>query len=70
MRVYAETQPVKTGCVSVKEIRAKERGEMEKRNLLERSLLALRGYFREAASLCSKDTGFPGRCGEQFVNEI
>ena len=38
--------------------------------LFERLLLSLRGTFREAASLCSKDTGFCPVCGEQFVNEV
>jgi hypothetical protein len=32
--------------------------------------LALHEDFCEAASLCSKDTGFWPVCGEQFVNEV
>ena len=38
--------------------------------LWKRMLLALRGAFREAASLCSKDTGFFPPGGEQIVNEL
>jgi len=38
--------------------------------LFKRLLLALHEDFREAASLCSKDTGFWPVCGEQFVNEV
>ena len=54
--------------LSIKDKR-KERGEMDE-CLWKRMLLALRGAFREAASLCSKDTGFFPPGGEQIVNEL
>ena len=47
----------------------KRQGEMDE-CLWKRMLLALRGAFREAASLCSKDTGFFPPGGEQIVNEL
>ena len=54
--------------LSIKDKR-KERGEMDE-CLWKRMLLALRGASREAASLCSKDTGFFPPGGEQIVNEL
>ena len=54
--------------LSIKDKR-KERGEMDE-CLFKRLLLALHEDFREAASLCSKDTGFFPPGGEQIVNEL
>ena len=51
------------------ERKREKRGEMDE-CLFKRLLLALHEDFREAASLCSKDTGFWPVCGEQFVNEV
>ena len=67
---YYVDQDVSLGFrrLSIKDKR-KERGEMDE-CLWKRMLLALRGAFREATSLCSKDTGFFPPGGEQIVNEL